>query len=62
MKEKFNPIYMSLPNVRFSLRLTEKLYNEIAQCSQEYNISMNTLILKCVEYALQNRERLLVKV
>lgn len=56
--KNFNPIYTSFPNIRFSLRLTEKLYNEIAQCSQECNISMNTLILKCIEYALENRKRL----
>ena len=56
-RKSFNPIYTSLPNVRFSLRLTEKLYSEIAQCSQECNISMNTLILKCIEYALENRNR-----
>lgn len=62
MNEKFNPTYMSLPNVRFSLRLTEKLCNEISQYSQKCNISMNTLILKCIEYALENRERILVRV
>lgn len=62
MNEKFNPIYMGLPNVRFSLRLTEKLYNKISQYSQECNISMNTLILKCIEYALENRKRILIRI
>lgn len=56
MNEKFNPTYTTVPNIRFSLRLTEKLYNEISQCSQECDISMNTLILKCIEYALENRK------
>ena len=28
-KEKFNPSYSDVPNVRFSLRLTEKLQNEL---------------------------------
>ncbi len=60
--EKFNPIYTSLPNVRFSLRLTEKLHNEIAQYSHKYNMSMNTLILKCIEYSLENRKRFLVRI
>lgn len=62
MKEKFNPIYTTVPNIRFSLRLTEKLHNEIAQCSQECNISINTLILKCIEYALENRKRILIRI
>lgn len=55
-KEKFNPSYTDVPNVRFSLRLTEKLQDELMDYSQKCNISMNTLILKCIEYALKNKE------
>ena len=55
-KEKFNPSYSDVPNVRFSLRLTEKLQDELMDYSQKCNISMNTLILKCIEYALKNKE------
>ena len=47
-KEKFNPSYTDVPNVRFSLRLTEKLQDELMDYSQKCNISMNTLILKCI--------------
>lgn len=54
-KEKFNPAYTALPNVRFSLRLTEKLQDELGLYAQKCNISMNTLILKCIEYALENK-------
>lgn len=56
VKEKFNPSYSDVPNVRFSLRLTEKLQDELMDYSQKCNISMNTLILKCIEYALKNKE------
>lgn len=55
-KEKFNPSYSDAPNIRFSLRLTEKLQNELEDYSQKCNISINTLILKCIEYALDNKE------
>lgn len=55
-KEKFNPSYTDVPNVRFSLRLTEKLQDELNEYAQICNMSVNTLILKCIEYALANRE------
>ena len=55
-KRKFNPSYTDAPNIRFSLRLTEKLQNDLEVYSNKCNISMNTLILKCIEYALDNKE------
>lgn len=51
---KFDPNYSAKPNVRFSLRLTEKLKDELENYSYECDLSMNTLILKCIEYALEN--------
>lgn len=57
-KKNFNPSYDYVPNIRFSLRLTEKLQNDLASYSQKCNISMNTLILKCIEYALDNKEEI----
>lgn len=53
---KFNPNYNAKPNVRFSLRLTEKLKDELENYSYKCDLSMNTLILKCIEYALKNSE------
>lgn len=55
-KRNFNPSYEDVPNIRFSLRLTEKLQDALSDYSQKCNISMNTLILKCIEYALENKE------
>ena len=57
-KKKFNPSYTDTPNIRFSLRLTEKSQNDLEEYSQKCNISMNTLILKCIEYALENKEEI----
>lgn len=51
---KFDPIYNAKPNVRFSLRLTEKLKDELENYSYKCDLSMNTLILECIEYALEN--------
>jgi predicted HicB family RNase H-like nuclease len=56
--KKFNPSYSDVPNIRFSLRLTEKLQEELGTYSQKCNMSMNSLILKCIEYALNNKEDL----
>ncbi len=55
-KKGFNPSYDDVPNIRFSLRLTEKLQDELSNYSQKCNMSMNALILKCIEYALDNKE------
>lgn len=57
-KNKFNPRYDNVPNIRFSLRLTESIQEEVWKYSQKCNISMNSMILKCIEYALDNKEDL----
>ena len=43
-------------NVRIPIRVTPELYEEIAQTAQENDISMNTLIISCIRYALDNKE------
>ena len=58
-KRKFNPSYTDAPNIRFSLSPTEKLQDELEDYSNKCNISINTLILKCIEYALDNKEDLI---
>lgn len=40
-KNKFNPRYDNVPNIRFSLRLTESIQEEVWKYSQKCNISMN---------------------
>ena len=59
IKRKFNPSYTDAPNIIFSLRLTEKLQDNLEDYSHKCNISMNTLILKCIEYALDNKEEII---
>ncbi len=53
--EKFKPENYKNANVKFTLRLPENLHEEVAQYSQEHRISMNTLILDCIQYAFSNR-------
>lgn len=54
--EKFKPENYKNIDVKFTLRLPDELHQEIATYSTKHNISMNTLILNCIEYALSNRE------
>lgn len=43
-------------NVRIPIRVTPEMYEEIAQTAQENDISMNSLIISCIRYALDNKE------
>ncbi len=43
-------------NVRIPIRVTPELYEEIAKTAQENDISMNSLIISCIRYALDNRD------
>ena len=43
-------------NVKFTLRLPEEMHQELSIYSNKHNISMNTLILNCIEYAMSNKE------
>lgn len=54
--EKFKPQNYKNQDIRFTLRIPETLHEEIAQYSTKHNISINTLILNCIEYAMKNRE------
>lgn len=47
--EKFKPENYKNVDIKFTLRLPEELHQEIAVYSNKHNISMNTLILKCIE-------------
>lgn len=58
MNKKFKPSSYKNIDVKFTLRLPEQLHEEIAKYSTKHNISMNTLILNCIEYAMENREDL----
>lgn len=54
--EKFKPESYKNVDIKFSLRLPEELHQEISTYSAKHNISMNTLILNCIEYAMNNRD------
>jgi predicted HicB family RNase H-like nuclease len=54
--EKFKPENYKNVDIKFTLRLPEELHKEIADYSNKHNVSMNTLILNCIEYAMSNRE------
>lgn len=54
--KKFIPENYKSSEIKFSLRLPEKTYNEISIYSSKHNVSMNTLILNCIDYAMENRE------
>ena len=54
--EKFKPENYKNVDIKFTLRLPEELHQDIASYSNKHNISMNTLILNCIEYAMANRE------
>ena len=48
--EKFKPENYKNVDIKFTLRLPEELHQDIANYSSKHNISMNTLILNCIEY------------
>lgn len=54
--KKFKPENYKSSEVKFSLRIPEETYNEISTYSSKHNVSMNTLILNCIDYAMENRE------
>ena len=53
--EKFKPEESKNVDVKFTLRLPEDIHEEISTYSQNHNISMNTLIINCIKYAMKNR-------
>ena len=52
----FKPENYKDVDIKFTLRLPEELHQEVATYSNKRNISMNTLILNCIEYTVANRE------
>lgn len=54
--EKFRPVENKNTDLRFTLRLTEEMHEELSKYAQNHNISINTLILNCISYAMSNRE------
>ena len=55
--EKFNPQqYADNEIERTTLRLSHKTKEELAKIAQSENISLNTLIVRCIDFALKNRK------
>lgn len=54
--EKFNPQqYADTEIEQITLRLSHKTKEELAKIAQNENISMNTLIVRCIDFALKNK-------
>lgn len=54
--EKFNPQkYGDNELERITLRLTHLQKEEPAKIAQNENISLNTLIIRCIEFELKNK-------
>ena len=54
--EKFNPQqYADNEIERITLRLSHKTKEDLAQIAQNENISLNTLIVRCIDFALKNK-------
>ena len=54
--KKFNPQqYTDNEMERITLRLSHKVKEELATIAQKENISLNTLIIRCIDFSLQNR-------
>ena len=54
--EKFDPQkYADTEVERLSLRITHKQKEELAKIAQTEDISLNTLIIRCIDFALKNK-------
>ena len=54
--KKFKPENYKNIDLKFTLRIPENLHNEISAYSTRHNMSINTMILNCIKFALENRE------
>ena len=55
--KKFNPQqYTDDELERTTLRISHKTKEELAKIAQNENISLNTLIIRCINFALKNME------
>ncbi len=53
---KFDPqLYADNEIDRITLRVTHKQKENLAKIAQAENISLNTLIVRCIEFALRNK-------
>lgn len=53
--EKFNPQeYAENEIERVTLRLSHKTKEDLAKIAQTQNISLNTLLVRCIDFALKN--------
>ena len=53
---KFDPQqYADNEIERITLRITHKQKEELGEIAQKENVSMNTLIVRCIDYALKNK-------
>ena len=53
--EKFNPQQYSDNELeRTTLGISHKTKEELSRIAQNENISLNTLIIRCINFALQN--------
>lgn len=52
----FKPENYKSNEIRLTLRLPERLHSETSIYANRHNISLNTLIINCIEYAMSNKE------
>lgn len=54
--EKFNPReYADYELERITLRVSHKTKERLARIAQNENISLNSLIIRCIEFSLDNK-------
>ena len=54
--EKFNPQqYTDSEIERVTLRISHKTKEELSTIAQKENISLNALIVRCIDFALKNQ-------
>jgi len=54
--KKFKPESYKNVDVKFTLRMSENMHEDLASYASKHNVSMNTLILNCIDYAMKNRD------
>lgn len=59
MNSKFDPQqYSDIEIERVTLRIIHKQKEELAKLARQENISLNTLLIRCIDFALKNIESL----
>lgn len=49
--------FLSRPNIPRTIRFTEELFDDLLELSEKEEISFNSLVLQCCNYALKNYEK-----